>query len=373
MFSHYVIFLIVLSHRVHQQIHASSLDVLIKLEKTFCPYRRYCNASSSSDTPSLDALQRPCCLNCSCSDDCYQYDNCCPDKTAQVANLTTIAGDGVGSLEKTFVKARFVCRTPQLVSSSQADMEAKSYYMIDRCDDSYLGLRRKIKCEADWNLGSFLEQIPLYVPEKNILYKNVHCAACNFERLKKARFAEANLRCQQDALGEFIGLGDPADIFAYITDNRAPACNIFFEVPNDLQNPELGVTECSPIDVSACNMTGLWELYDAELEDGCRNYYAPWTSVQKYRSRIVYKNLACLKCNHNYIEHLAACTERVNLPLAVDVKLNINPKMIHNSQNQAGTVMEMNDVDSQSDRSCRKGQFLDIHKVRYLHVKHGIK
>ena len=371
MFSHYVIFLIVLSHRAHQHAYASSLDVLLKLEKTFCPYRRYCNASSSSDTPSLDASQRPCCLNCSCADDCYQYDNCCPDKAAQDANLTAIDGDGERSRETTIVKARFACQTPQLIPTLQTDLEAKSYYMINRCNKRYLGLRRIIKCEKDLTFGSILEQIPLYVPEKNILYKNVHCAVCNFERIKKARFAEANLRCQQDVFGEFIGLGEPADIFAFIIDNRVPACNIFFEVPNDLENPDLGVTECSPVDVSACNMTGIWKLYDAELEDVCRNYYAPWTSARPDRSQTVYKNLACLKCNHNYVEHLADCPKRNNPPLPVDVKLNINSKLIQDSEKRAGPVIEMNDVNSQSDRSCRWGQLLDVHKVRYL--EHGIK
>ena len=54
-------------------------EQVLQLASTACPYTTFCSTDAWAIRPN-ETEKEPCCLPCSCDDDCWVLDNCCPDK-----------------------------------------------------------------------------------------------------------------------------------------------------------------------------------------------------------------------------------------------------------------------------------------------------
>lgn len=49
-----------------------------ELGASLCPFTNFCHTNATKVIP--DKSLEPCCRPCFCDDDCWELDNCCPDK-----------------------------------------------------------------------------------------------------------------------------------------------------------------------------------------------------------------------------------------------------------------------------------------------------
>ena len=263
---HFTFFLLCSYCLVESIENFSMMDVL---SERLCPYADYCSRNATYQiSPDLDDRFMLCCDDCSCSADCWKRGNCCPDKEAiyQKEPIETCettlrsAGNAIGNY-----------------------IDKPQYFVIKDCPDTTDPIA--IKCRGE--LKSSLAEIS-WVTDKhtNTIFNNKYCAICHGVEDYSSWDIETN------CLEVIDGQHSLSSVVRQIIDE----CSLTVVPPKD-ENHMNNI--CLMPEISKCNITGEWKIYNQSLEQACNSFKQIY--VHEFRDNfpreVVYGNVFCFLCN----------------------------------------------------------------------------
>ena len=238
------------------------------LSDSLCPYADYCSSNATNEIiPGLADRVVPCCGECSCSKDCWKRGNCCPDK-------------GRVSMKEPIETCETTLRSAG--NTIFNEKHKPRYFVIKDCPDTLDATA--IKCRGE--LKSSLDDI-IWVTDKhtNTIFNNKYCAICHGVEDYSPWDIETN------CLEVIDGQHSLSSVVTQIIDK----CSLTV-VPPKNENHINNI--CLMPEISQCNMTGEWEIYNQSLEQACNSFKQIYVHESKDRSRkVVYGNVFCFLCN----------------------------------------------------------------------------
>lgn len=271
-----------------------------------------------------------CCGDCSCEIEfCTYSGTCCPSLL-----------DYLPRIEESASKIRIECDYASLKRTITPIVPlGLSIWMFTRCAESFSGEPlTKEKCENPDEFLVWETKVPVTDRETFMTYQNIFCALCNDVSEENIVNWDASVRCSSS-----IVMPVSKDTIVEAV-NAADDCNIIYDLP------QIGMIlpECDLVQVSACNMTGRWDVYDSVIEAACHAY----SSVFKQK----YKNIFCFLCNEPVTSLPAICfsQEGKGIPFSFSALLRFTASeeenIVHAPEGNAISI-------------CKDSQILDHFKV----------
>ena len=152
-------------------------------------------------------------------------------------------------------------------------------WMFRKCTKNFQGddLIRQ-KCENPEKFPEWETQVPVR-DNNDIDYQNIFCATCNNILKENTVYWIPSVQCATSVL-------IPSSMDTVFDEvSKVSDCNIIYNLPDK----DMTLPECDIINVSQCNVTGLWKRYDPVIEAACHAY----TAIFYFE----YNNLFCYLCN----------------------------------------------------------------------------
>ena len=152
-------------------------------------------------------------------------------------------------------------------------------YGFDRCNEDK-NLTKQDLCKNEKPEFSNSESYPVWGQYNGtwLMFRNQHCADCN-NATNTEKTDPIVTDCDFDTFDKNV----PNSVKELEQNLRMSKCNAAYFVPR------IGNTACpEPGDISDCNVTGLWDIWDKEIDNACH------TIDSKF---FVFKNVFCYICN----------------------------------------------------------------------------
>ena len=257
--------------------HALTLTDLVAFEEALCG-----NEVRTWDSPGPPgtniipeiADDTGCCLRCSRNTTtCAIEDSCC---------LSVL--DQLPSVEESSRILKMTCAYPQLKPYTLGGVNADSNVkMLRQCSNNHNVSEDIIaRCEHADMYTELYTQVPVSDESTGLAYQNTYCGLCNGVPEERLTHWGVHLACNE---GTFH-----ADNITAIVEEvlSTSTCNLMYYALFSNSIEPLHVLQCSEW-ISTCNETGVWQVYDKDIEAACHAY----TTVYKQR----YKNVFCFICN----------------------------------------------------------------------------
>ena len=230
-----------------------------------CPYTNFCHTNARKIVPTEDI---PCCLPCSCDDDCLEFDNCCPDK-----ELINGPRPPIVPCRDSYVKP----------PNGYSAVYTGFYRVIDSCPSSEDISNLNSKCIRE-NRTS-LEDFVWVSDNTGKIYQNTYCAECH--GVKESIPWQIETTCYDIMRANF---GNLREILL------SEKCNIINIPPEYLKTVTDKYTCLNPKKhlYSSCNETGLMDSFDPAVEIACKQSTWPFI-LDPYLA----KNVFCAMCNYD--------------------------------------------------------------------------
>ena len=239
-----------------------------QLVPELCQYTNFCY----TDAQEINITEKiPCCLPCSCDDDCWELDNCCPDKELMIGPRPRI----------------LPCIDSYVKPPSYYPAKYTGFYrVIDSCPSSEDSANFNTKCSAE-NRTS-LEDFVWVSDKTGKIYQNTHCAECHGVKEKIPWQIETT--CYDIMKANFGNFRE-----MLLSDK----CSINITQPEDLKTVTDKYTCFNPQELlySSCNETGVMAHYDTEVETACKQ--STWPYILGYFKLTLAKNVFCVMCNED--------------------------------------------------------------------------
>ena len=238
----------------------------------YCPYTSLCHSPVRQIMN--ESEDHSCCANCSCEDDCWIYDNCCPDKETTPTSISGLV-----------CKSALTKQRTSAIFGMDWEKEYNRYKIQASCPLGEKNTSLVQKCSGAIN--NSIDDI-IWVSDKmsGTIYQNRYCALCHGVQ----DFTSWLLRTScVDVL-----MTKATNIVKFILSDR---CDIVNEAPKS-EKTRARTFACDISDIGACNMTGQWDKYDLNIDEACNKYYWPYydtsTKLQLY---VLYRNVFCYACH----------------------------------------------------------------------------
>ena len=238
----------------------TGLDRLIQDHRAICRLEDSCN-----DIPSKEYSfsRNPCCKPCSCDKSCFSERTCCPEVLHSFWEVPV-------ELQLECLKPAF--RTPSKLIHHVID----NAFMIAKCPHNFENKETAHKCERRNGSMTLEDHIPLTDVEKTVTFANKYCAECHLVTEDRLATWTVRVECQETVFNF-------KSIDSLLHDiNATNDCYLKFEpvAPHHHKKCYAGI--------SACNVTGQWQIYDNFTEQACQLYTAPF---------LQFNNPFCAICN----------------------------------------------------------------------------
>ncbi|XP_060606745.1 uncharacterized protein LOC132759038 [Ruditapes philippinarum] len=304
---------------LHDEQEIPRWDYFVDIENSFCTTKSNdCGSNLNTSSPN-----DKCCGQCSCDETtCDVSDSCC-----------------VETLGKSTLKTgtKMTCLYPQLKPFTDPVDYPDSewhYKMFTTCPDvKEINIDLIDKCEHSDNYTDITTKVPVTDEKTLFIYKNQYCAYCHNASDKDLHHWDANVWCFKSIL-KLKGIRTAVtEIFA------AESCNLVYKRPKFL-TPNY---ECKMV-ISTCNVTGLWEIYDPDIEAGC----AAYSTIYNFR----YRNVFCYLCNSNETRVPKICKDKLSPTVFVDFTAILKVRT------ETDTISEFRPAEN-----CESNQIYDSVKV----------
>ena len=240
-------------------------DVYVnKTLSNLCPYMNFCHRNASKVFE--DDEHKPCCAPCSCEDDCFELESCCPDKVSshpQAAPLTC---------KETEVKR---------LGSVSGPSFYPVYRVVDTCPVGERNLTLVQKCRGE-NRTDIKDYQWVSDKRTGRIFQNHYCARCH--DYNQIEVWDIQTQCIQALQAGFKYV---ANILMNVVD-----CNIINVAPDSFEtlvqkyicSDEKGVPKCNEIGASLNH------------SDACATIWLPYVNKNN-----IYKNVYCYMCS-DYFE-----------------------------------------------------------------------
>ena len=221
----------------------------------------FCGPACRFQTILKPSKEKGRCDECSCSENCLQSGDCCPDlvllynKTQQTAGYPGCVGNEIPSTR-----------------------DSEYHLMVIQCPDFYNVTSIKTYCEQPSNTD-WADVVPHFHSE--ISFRNIHCAQCH--GYNDTRSWPTSITCSSfdNSLQQATSL-----LELFNATMKSKACRIQFT------QPSLDMRSCNARHggvIASCNITGQWQFYDERIVKAC--------SMFSHVVNGTYKNIFCYLCN----------------------------------------------------------------------------
>ena len=195
-----------------------------------------------------------CCLPCRCDSICRKIGNCC--------DRSEMEG--------------YMCHLPR---KGRTIVFQLRYFMVDTC----LNNSTTDSCTR-FDASPWGSLYPVYDPSTGVNYINANCAECNNAHSYiywDLRLESIEVRWSLTHCLSLLTSGD-----------NHGSCAISFTPPKEMDI----LRHACPHDntISSCNVTGVWAVYDIELDKACQRWFSP---ILDMIGRITFANIYCALCN----------------------------------------------------------------------------
>ncbi|KAK6183926.1 hypothetical protein SNE40_006493 [Patella caerulea] len=264
------------------------------------------------------------CAPCYCDEQCYQYDDCCPDKILWAPTSRT---------NLSMVKSGCIL-------TKHSHDWARYSKLVEACAPTY----RERNTISDCLNNSYFHWTtnnPVTDPSTNITYRNKYCAICNYVNVTENWKTRTRCRSQYD----FGNYSNPQEIYSSVL--RNPNCSVSFEPPTIHIKDRSCIPE-KKMFYTTCNETGKWprELYDPNVVKACHLY----TSVVRRQ----YKNIFCQICNAEYIAWSTLIDDSSDLEFA---QFGLSLLFDLRDEGARGVIPRHQPNDKISNSECERNEF----------------
>ena len=158
----------------NQQIWAfDGIELIQSIGNRGCPYTNFCHNDALREFDYTDDGElMPSCLPCSCNDDCWMLDNCCPDK-GEITQHTLIIPCKLSQV---------MARLDREVKFSMEDIlkqhAGANYRIIDACPPGEANMTLSQKCQG-LNKTSLSDYVWVSDSVTGMIYQNIYCIKCH--------------------------------------------------------------------------------------------------------------------------------------------------------------------------------------------------
>lgn len=226
----------------------------------------------------------PCCRQCSCRKDCVYTANCCPDAPVQLTSN----------------QSAFPCLTTFMFVHERRPFKPKDYYyipsasyrFIDKCPTTELNETLVNLCSNPQELS---DVVVVTSKSNGLTYGNRYCALCHGQNDVHSWVLHVNMlscpRIHQQKFKTF----QARDEFVW------KFCSVNLLPPQSLVAKESRCFSTTDM-INDCNKTGLWKVYDKNIEQAClsnANFFTDQFMLQYRRasSALIFRNIYCYQCN----------------------------------------------------------------------------
>lgn len=276
-------------------IQNETIQMYISTHLLICPGQDMCLGPEFKRTH--DFKQIPSCSLCSCTNDCYRKNNCCPwrnyrqDETSSPSfvryeNLT----HPVSTQEN---KLPLQCQIPY--THNVKNERIKGYFMISTCPESFVNQERIRKCEIVKGANQYKSYQPVTSLVSNETFRNLDCAICNGESATSVEPWTEKVLC--DSQSAIMQIDSLESLNKRVFDGSGQ-CNVQFIPPGRVSDNRIDQCITREDYISKCNNSGIWRKSDPFIEEACNMNYINTFRVCKSRGvHVFYKNIFCAMCN----------------------------------------------------------------------------
>jgi len=199
------------------------------------------------------------CAECSCDDSCWTNGNCCPDMY--------------------LVFPTQLCVKNTILQNTINQNEEEKYFMINQCPHQDV-----LKSNRPPDKEEQLRHLPVTSAKHNFTFRNEAIAKCNSTETKY--IWHVGFKCP--VLTDFNYLLSFAEIINTAENSQ---CRISFH-PHDHKAARCRTPSRNTV-LNKCNMTGHWVSYDEDVDWAC-GYYGPEVMKNTFR------NIFCYICNPSF-------------------------------------------------------------------------
>ena len=164
--------IVISSIRLNQQIMAyDGIQLIKEVGNSLCPYTNYCHTNASRHLNVTDEYI-PSCLPCSCDNDCWEFQNCCPDKEETISQPTILPC----KLSK--VKGLTGIYDPPSIGDILNQRAGANFRVVYSCPASENNITLKQKCAGN-NRDRLRDYVWVSDSTNGMPYRNIHCAKCH--------------------------------------------------------------------------------------------------------------------------------------------------------------------------------------------------
>ncbi|VDH90619.1 Hypothetical predicted protein [Mytilus galloprovincialis] len=259
-------------------------DNLFKQYVTACGYGYLCNNSLENSTDLNVPRNLGPCPSCSCDNDCFSRNDCCPDKL--------------------FTRPWTACESTSINSLYETNLV--KYPLIGNCPANALH-EDALSCydpDNPFTASTYqYRHTPVNSNQTQLSYKNIFCALCHAEDpadLDKWNVYISNSSCEPKVYNI-----ESSFSFSELADPRFHTfCDTWY-IPKSYNV----VPHCASEDkiiYNDCNITGTWTAYNVDIYHACRSGYGP--------SFRLYSNIFCFMCNPPSRQHvplISSCNSNI--------------------------------------------------------------
>ena len=210
----------------------------------------------------------------------------------RIKNRTQITKDSEGLDMNVLDITNDKCIRPQALYYPNIFLDSQAYMMVVHCPDEFRDKMTIDKCNAGMDWAKLLDIIPVTSKLSGLTYKNKYCLMCN-EKLQADHVIKWKVEIVSRGVHrEHLFFSSPDLIVDALIQNNMALSNVHF-IPGD----EILTRPCKAFDIISCNETGLWDIYNEEMEAPCLEGYQLPIISKIDKQPFTLKNIACLHCN----------------------------------------------------------------------------
>ena len=216
-------------------------------------------------------------------------------------------GDGVFPEEECPDKITYRCLNRIILSASSSQKVVATQISHDKCPSTTDSSLKNLCYNESFDILNIDSYMYLF---KDGWYRNKHCAVCNNETVSDdKRISLEVVHCEQSTFD--------INVYSSIPEMqeslRMSKCNLQFDLWEERSIcPDYNA-------ISQCNVTGMWDVWDEEVEMTCKSY------DNKF---LIFRNIFCYACNTGHSDF---------------------PPLIHTCTNHDDTAVEIGCLNGTSD------------------------
>ena len=255
---------------VSETTAVSEISNYLSMLPYLCPHANLCEKLTK---------KMSCCRTCSCAQDCGE--NCCFKNRTEAKHSEIVTE----------------CLPVQRELPGKFVSNYRTYNIVRKCRFPVIALfSMPGQLDNSWKT----KLSPVFSNRTNMTYYNMDYAKCHAEY--QADLVHWN---RVEVCPSFSGQTYDKLHESILSRN----CDTIYNPPSEYEDV---IQECYHIDVNACNVTGDWDYYDQQIEQGCKSLNFPYTVEDVFNYHIkpkLFANAFCYLCNNKHgVKVSAHCT-----------------------------------------------------------------